>query len=119
MEGAPGDRAVPRNREDGRTASANVARDSHTTQAPTALGLDVENPPSLTASQLLSKNLQATVTYCSVFWSFGMCVALLGPTIEDLGCQTESTLADMSWAFLSQSMCTLIGSMIGGILVDR
>lgn len=119
MEGAPGDRAVPRNREDGRTAPAKVARDSNTTQAPTALGLDVENPPSLTASQLLSKNLQATVTYCSVFWSFGMCVALLGPTIEDLGCQTESTLADMSWAFLSQSMCTLIGSMIGGILVDR
>ena len=72
-----------------------------------------------TAKSLFMDNLQATVTYCSVFWSFGMCVALLGPTLLDLGCQTGSSVAEMSWAFLSQSLSTLIGSMLGGILVDR
>lgn len=74
---------------------------------------------SSTAKTLFMDNLQATITYCSVFWSFGMCVALLGPTLLDLGCQTGSSVAEMSWAFLSQSLSTLIGSMLGGILVDR
>ncbi|XP_022095926.1 major facilitator superfamily domain-containing protein 4A-like [Acanthaster planci] len=72
-----------------------------------------------TAKTLFMSNFQATVTYCSVFWSFGMCVALLGPTLLDLGCQTGSSVASMSWAFLSQSLSTLIGSMIGGMLSDR
>ncbi|XP_033645915.1 major facilitator superfamily domain-containing protein 4A-like [Asterias rubens] len=72
-----------------------------------------------TAKSLFFDHLQATVTYCSVFWSFGMCVALLGPTLLDLGCQTGSSVASMSFAFLSQSLSTLIGSMIGGLLSDR
>ena len=78
-----------------------------------------QNEALTTAKSLFMDNLQATVTYCSVFWSFGMCVALLGPTLLDLGCQTGSSVAEMSWAFLSQSLSTLIGSMLGGILVDR
>lgn len=120
MEGETGDKP---SRVGGVTGNPGTRRDvsagDNPHQAQSTLGLDVTQGPGPTASQLLSKNLQATITYCSVFWSFGMCVALLGPTIEDLGCQTESTLADMSWAFLSQSLCTLIGSMIGGLLVDR
>ncbi|XP_072176516.1 major facilitator superfamily domain-containing protein 4A-like [Diadema setosum] len=72
-----------------------------------------------TAKSLFKANLLSTITYCSVFGSFGMCVALLGPTLEDLGCQTGSTLIEMSWAFLAQSLSILIGSMAGGLLVDR
>ena len=72
-----------------------------------------------TAKSLFQDNLLSTITYCSVFGSFGMCVALLGPTLEDLGCQTGSTLIEMSWAFLAQAFSVLIGSMAGGFLVDR
>ncbi|XP_072026853.1 major facilitator superfamily domain-containing protein 4A-like isoform X2 [Amphiura filiformis] len=80
---------------------------------------NARNEALTTAKSLFLDNLQATITYCSVFWSFGMCVALLGPTLLDLGCQTGSSVAEMSWAFLSQSLSTLIGSMLGGIMVDR
>ncbi|XP_033098541.1 sodium-dependent glucose transporter 1-like [Anneissia japonica] len=76
-------------------------------------------PTTITSKDLFGKNLQATITYCSVFWSFGMCVALLGPTLLDLGCQTSSKLDSMAWVFLAQTLSTLVGSMLGGILVDR
>lgn len=60
-----------------------------------------------------------TITYCLVFWTFGMCVAFLGPTLGDLGCRTETPFATMSWVFFAQALFTLIGSVLGGVLVQR
>ncbi|XP_050700032.1 major facilitator superfamily domain-containing protein 4A-like isoform X2 [Eriocheir sinensis] len=60
-----------------------------------------------------------TVTYCAVFWSFGMCVAFLGPTLLDLGCRISSVFSSMSWIFFSQALFTLIGSACGGFLIQR
>ncbi|XP_043223444.1 major facilitator superfamily domain-containing protein 4A-like isoform X1 [Amphibalanus amphitrite] len=65
------------------------------------------------------KNWHVTITYCFVFWSFGMCVAFLGPTLGDLGCQTETPFATMSWVFFAQALFTLLGSIVGGVLVQR
>ncbi|XP_019620608.1 PREDICTED: major facilitator superfamily domain-containing protein 4A-like isoform X2 [Branchiostoma belcheri] len=67
----------------------------------------------------LKDNWQSTFTYCSVFLSFGMCVAFLGPTLLDLGCLTRSSLGDMTWAFFAQSLSLLVGSTFGGLLVER
>ncbi|CAH1266428.1 MFSD4A [Branchiostoma lanceolatum] len=67
----------------------------------------------------LKDNWQCTFTYCSVFLSFGTCVAFLGPTLLDLGCLTRSSLGDMTWAFFAQSLSLLIGSTLGGLLVER
>ncbi|XP_041091823.1 major facilitator superfamily domain-containing protein 4A-like [Polyodon spathula] len=64
---------------------------------------------------LFKQNLQHTLTYWSVFFSFGLCIALLGPTILDLRCQTQSTLQEITWVFFSQQFCLLIGSAVGGI----
>ncbi|XP_058860814.1 major facilitator superfamily domain-containing protein 4B-like [Acipenser ruthenus] len=64
---------------------------------------------------LFKRNLQHTLTYWSVFFSFGLCIAFLGPTILDLRCQTQSTLQEITWVFFSQQFCLLIGSSIGGI----
>lgn len=69
--------------------------------------------------QLLWTNKHITGTLCAVFWSFGMCVAFLGPTLLDLGCKTNTVFATMSWVFFSQSLFVLFGSAIGGILVQR
>uniref|UniRef100_A0A8C1PGA3 Major facilitator superfamily domain containing 4Aa n=1 Tax=Cyprinus carpio TaxID=7962 RepID=A0A8C1PGA3_CYPCA len=55
-----------------------------------------------------------TLTYWSVFFSFGLCVAFLGPTILDLRCQTQSTLQEITLVFFSQQFCLFIGSTIGG-----
>lgn len=69
--------------------------------------------------QLFWRNKHATVTYCMVFWAFGMCVAFLGPTLWDLGCQTGTTIDSMTWVFLAQSLFILIGSMTGGVMLQR
>ncbi|GAB6020363.1 Major facilitator super domain containing 4 [Chamberlinius hualienensis] len=60
-----------------------------------------------------------TTTYCLVFWGFGMCVAFLGPTLLDLGCQTKSVTSTMSWTFFAQSLFILVGSAVGGKIIHR
>ncbi|KAM9320201.1 major facilitator superfamily domain-containing protein 4A [Gastrophryne carolinensis] len=64
---------------------------------------------------LFRRNLQPTITYWSVFFSFGLCIAFLGPTLLDLRCQTHSTLQDITWVFFSQQFCLLVGSTLGGV----
>ncbi|XP_049319009.1 major facilitator superfamily domain-containing protein 4B isoform X3 [Astyanax mexicanus] len=64
---------------------------------------------------LFKQNCQHTLTYWSVFFSFGLCIAFLGPTVLDLKCQTNSTLQEITWVFFSQQFCLLIGSSIGGV----
>uniref|UniRef100_A0A286XJN0 Major facilitator superfamily domain containing 4A n=1 Tax=Cavia porcellus TaxID=10141 RepID=A0A286XJN0_CAVPO len=65
-------------------------------------------------SELLRRHLQPTLTYWSVFFSFGLCIAFL-PTLLDLRCQTHSSLPQISWVFFSQQLCLLLGSALGGI----
>uniref|UniRef100_A0A3B4GIU9 Major facilitator superfamily domain-containing protein 4A n=1 Tax=Pundamilia nyererei TaxID=303518 RepID=A0A3B4GIU9_9CICH len=64
---------------------------------------------------LFKRNAHHTLTYWSVFFSFGLCIAFLGPTILDLQCQTNSTLSQITWVFFAQQFCLLIGSSVGGI----
>ncbi|XP_047462637.1 major facilitator superfamily domain-containing protein 4B [Mugil cephalus] len=64
---------------------------------------------------LFKRNAHHTLTYWSVFFSFGLCIAFLGPTILDLQCQTNSTLSQITWVFFAQQFCLLIGSSIGGV----
>jgi len=63
---------------------------------------------------LFRSNWQHTLTYWIVFFSFGLCVAFLGPTILDLRCQTQSTLQEITLVFFSQQFFLFIGSTIGG-----
>ncbi|KAM6925340.1 major facilitator superfamily domain-containing protein 4B [Xenentodon cancila] len=64
---------------------------------------------------LFKRNAHHTLTYWSVFFSFGLCIAFLGPTILDLQCQTNSTLSQITWVFFAQQFCLLIGSSVSGI----
>jgi len=68
---------------------------------------------------LLVRHWHAAVTYCAVFWSFGMCVAFLGPTLLDLGCITSSDMRAISWVFLDQLLCSLLGASAASFLVKR
>ncbi|XP_061430247.1 major facilitator superfamily domain-containing protein 4A [Lethenteron reissneri] len=68
---------------------------------------------------LFTRNLQATLTYCSVFFTFGLCASFLGPTLLDLRCQTHSSLEAITWVFFSQALCTLLGSVLAGMLLKR
>lgn len=70
-------------------------------------------------AKLFWKWKHTTVTYCFLFWAFGMCVAFLGPTLRDLGCKTGSMTATMSWIFFSQALFILIGSAVGGFIIQK
>jgi len=69
--------------------------------------------------RLLVRHWHAAVTYCAVFWSFGMCVAFLGPTLLDLGCITSSDMRAISWVFFAQLLCSLLGASAASYLVRR
>ncbi|TNN46031.1 Major facilitator superfamily domain-containing protein 4A [Liparis tanakae] len=63
---------------------------------------------------LFKRHWRQTITYWSAFFSFGLCIALLGPTVLDLRCQTHSTLQQITWVFFSQQFFLLMGSGLGG-----
>ncbi|CAF0884729.1 unnamed protein product [Brachionus calyciflorus] len=65
------------------------------------------------------KKLPLTAIYCISFWNFGICVAIFGPTLLDLACQTSSTLSAMSFLYFLQNFSSLIGCFLSGILVKR
>lgn len=69
--------------------------------------------------ELFWENKHTTVTLCFVFWSFGTCVAFLGPTLLDLGCKTGTVLSTMSWVFFSQTLFILLGSGCAGFVLKR
>ncbi|KAM4588347.1 major facilitator superfamily domain-containing protein 4A [Odontesthes bonariensis] len=64
---------------------------------------------------LFQRHLRQTLTFWSVFFSFGLCIAFLGPTVLDLRCQTKSTLQQITWVFFSQQFFLLVGSSMGGL----
>ncbi|XP_074645656.1 major facilitator superfamily domain-containing protein 4A-like [Tubulanus polymorphus] len=76
-------------------------------------------PEGVSFTALFKKQWLSTIILCSVFWSFGMCVAFLGPTLLDLGCQTASDMKTMSWVFFAQLFFVLIGSMISGYMANK
>jgi len=78
-----------------------------------------EQPPQHSLKELFHRHMHEVIAYCSVFWSFGMCVAFLGPTLLDLGCQTSSDMRTISWVFFAQLLCSLLGSMAAGSLAHR
>jgi len=49
----------------------------------------------------------------------GLCVAFLGPTLLDLGCLTSSDLRHISWVFLAQLFCSLVGATVAGYLARK
>ncbi|XP_029006080.1 major facilitator superfamily domain-containing protein 4A [Betta splendens] len=64
---------------------------------------------------LFKRHWRQTLTYWSVFFSFGLCIAFLGPTVLDLRCQTQSTLQRITWVFFCQQLFLLVGSSTGGL----
>ena len=53
------------------------------------------------------------------FSTQGTSAAILGPTLIELSCQVQTSLAHMSYAFTSRSVGYLTGSIVGGWLFDK
>eukprot|EP01051_Picozoa_sp_SAG22_P012082 SAG22_NODE_1226_length_5115_cov_1.930024_1_plen_507_part_00 len=56
---------------------------------------------------------------CLGFFGLGVVLCMLGPTLLDLGQQTGSTVQEMSYVFTARSGAYLVGSVVGGLLLDR
>lgn len=65
------------------------------------------------------KKLPLTFIYCLTFWNFGICVAIFGPTLLDLACQTSSTLSAMSFLYFMQNFTALVGCFVSGVLIKQ
>jgi hypothetical protein len=69
---------------------------------------------------ILSKTkLPLTIIYCMVFWNFGICVALFGPTLLDLACQTSSSMTAVSWLYFLQNFTSLIGCLVSSLIIKQ
>lgn len=66
-----------------------------------------------------TNKIPLTVIYCMVFWNFGICVALFGPTLLDLACQTGTSLTAISWLYFIQNFTSLIGCIASGLLIKH
>lgn len=60
-----------------------------------------------------------TFLYCGCFFSFGTTMAILGPTLIELGHLVHHGLDMMSWLFFTQAAYALLGASVAGIVLDR
>lgn len=73
----------------------------------------------LNTKPCLPRRVLITVLYCGCFFSFGTTMAILGPTLIELGHLVHHGLDMMSWLFFTQAAYALLGASIAGIILDR
>jgi hypothetical protein len=76
-----------------------------------------ENYKFLKLFQTSRQKVPLTILYCMVFWNFGICVAIFGPTLLDLACLTGSSLTTLSWLYLIQNSMSLVGCLTSGVIL--
>ncbi|KAL2081948.1 hypothetical protein ACEWY4_021766 [Coilia grayii] len=59
-----------------------------------------------------------TLTLCASFLGLGMCISVLGPTLEDLAINVNKNVSNISYIFVGRSAGYIGGSLLGGILFD-
>ena len=79
----------------------------------------IENEASISFYKLFKENKLVTITYCAVFWSFGMCVSFLGPTLLELRRQVNADFRELCIAFFVENSMLLVGCIFCGCIVQR
>lgn len=59
-----------------------------------------------------------TLTLCASFLGLGMCISVLGPTLEDLATNLNKNISNISYIFACRATGYIAGSLLGGILFD-
>ena len=82
---------------------------------------DVQTAPMAQPPSSFSKSqrTQATIAYYLAFVGLGLVSSALGPTIELLAQQTQSSLSQISYLFTVQSLGFMLGAVFVGQLYDR
>jgi fucose permease len=66
-----------------------------------------------------ARKLRNTFGYYGLFICLGLGMAIVGPTLKLLACQTGSTTDAMGWLFFCGSVGYTLGTLLGGRLFDR
>lgn len=72
----------PQPKEDETTSSEDPSQQQDSKSFPDP---PVDSKPPESFRALFFQYWQEAISYCAVFWTFGMCVAFLGPTLLDIG----------------------------------
>lgn len=59
-----------------------------------------------------------SLTLCASFLGLGMCISVLGPTLEDLASNVNKNISNISYIFVGRSAGYAGGSLLGGVLFD-
>ncbi|XP_041365272.1 sodium-dependent glucose transporter 1-like [Gigantopelta aegis] len=60
-----------------------------------------------------------TIVLSIAFFALGLCIAIPGPTLLDLGERVHTDTEHMSMIFMARSVGYLLGSIVGGFLFDH
>ena len=66
-----------------------------------------------------SPKIQSSFILCCGFLCFGASMAIIGPTVLELGCLTGEDVGNMSWVFFAQTCSALAGAICSGVITDR
>lgn len=83
---------------------------------------DFEGQSDTSTRQKISQSKRScftTVMCCGCFFSFGTTMAIIGPTLIELGHLVNHGLNMMSWLFFTQAAYALLGAVMSGIIIDR
>lgn len=84
---------------------------------------DTTDTMNLTSSsklqQFCTPKIQSSFVLCCGFLCFGSSMAIIGPTVLELGCLTGQDVGAMSWVFFAQTFSALLGAIFSGIITDR
>ena len=70
-------------------------------------------------AELIQSRLSITIAYYITFIALGFVVASLGPTLNRLAENTQSTISQISFLFTAKALGFILGSLLGGYLYDR
>ena len=76
-----------------------------------------DSEPAAPVSDTLALAFHACL--CGGFLGLGIVLCMLGPTLLDLGDQTGATVQEMSLVFTCRSGAYLLGSVLGGVLLEK
>lgn len=68
---------------------------------------------------ICTPKIQSSFVLCCGFLCFGSSMAIIGPTVLELGCLTGQDVGSMSWVFFAQTCSALFGAICSGIITDR
>ncbi|XP_005108307.1 uncharacterized protein LOC101852725 [Aplysia californica] len=81
-------------------------------------GLLGNKEESTAENKQFKRKILKTAALSMAFFSLGICIAIPGSTIQDLGAHVKKRVSQVAFIFTARAFGYLIGSVVGGVLFD-